>query len=202
MRSRTVHLIDDDDPLRDSMTLYLANAGFEVRGFSSALDFLKSVDGLRDGCVVTDVRMPGMSGMDLIGQMNARGVRLPVIVVTGHADVPLAVRAMKAGATDLLEKPFQPEDLLAAVRRALAAAPPPQASESELEDVRGRLGTLSGRELEVLDRLVRGQPNKVIAYEMGISPRTVEVHRANVMKKTQAANLSELIRMFLNVDLG
>lgn len=202
MRSRTVHLIDDDDPLRDSMKLFLANAGFDVRSFGSALEFLKSADDLRDGCVVTDVRMPGMSGMDLIVQMNARGVRLPVIVVTGHADVPLAVRAMKEGAVDLLEKPFQAEDLLAAIRRALAAAPPPSVTENEREDVRARLGTLSGRELEVLDRLVRGHPNKVIAYEMGISPRTVEVHRANVMKKTQAANLSELIRMFLNVDLG
>ena len=176
--------------------------GSTFGAFGSALEFLKSGDDLRDGCVVTDVRMPGMSGMDLIVQMNARGIRLPVIVVTGHADVPLAVRAMREGAVDLLEKPFHAEDLLAAIRRALAAAPPPSATESEREDVRSRLGTLSGRELEVLDQLVRGHPNKVIAYEMGISPRTVEVHRANVMKKTQAANLSELIRLFLNVDLG
>lgn len=202
MRSRVVYLIDDDAPLRDSLGLLLTGAGLDVRPFGSAPAFLDSLGEVREGCVVTDVRMPGMSGMDLIGQMAARGVKLPVIVVTGHADVPLAVRAMKAGAVDLLEKPFKADDLLGAIRRALARAPAQAPAEGEIEEVRSRLATLSARETDVLDRLVRGQPNKVIAYEMGISPRTVEVHRANVMKKTQAANLSELIRMFLNVDLG
>ncbi len=127
---------------------------------------------------------------------------MPVIVVTGHADVPLAVRAMKEGAVDLLEKPFQAEDLIRSVRRALALGKDALESVANTEEARTRLASLSARETEVLGRLVRGQPNKVIAYEIGISPRTVEVHRANVMKKTQAANLSELIRMFLNVDLG
>jgi two-component system, LuxR family, response regulator FixJ len=199
---QTVHVIDDDDALRDSIRLFLTTEGFEVRTYASAVEFLTDLDTLPGGCIVTDVRMPGMSGMELLARISALGRTMPVIVVTGHADVPLAVTAMKEGAVDLLEKPFEVEDLMGSVRRALALGQDAQEIVANAEETRARLAALSARETEVLDRLVKGQPNKVIAYEMGISPRTVEVHRANVMRKTQAANLSELIRMFLNVDLG
>jgi len=197
-----VHVIDDDDALRDSVRLFLVNEGLSVRTYASATDFLDGLDSPPAGCVVTDVRMPGMSGMDLLAHIAGKGLALPVIVVTGHADVPLAVRAMKQGAIDLLEKPFQADELIGAVRRALALGKDSQANEADTQEILARLATLSVRENEVLDRLIKGQPNKIIAYEMGISPRTVEVHRANVMKKTQAGSLSELVRMFLNVDRG
>ncbi len=196
----TVHVIDDDEALRDSIRMFLLNEGLEVQTYASADAFLAELDSKPAGCIVTDVRMPGMSGMDLLAEIARLGVALPVIVVTGHADVPLAVRAMKKGAVDLLEKPFQGEDLIDAVRRALDVGRDSQLNAHSVQETQARLATLTARETEVLDRLVRGQPNKIIAYEMGISPRTVEVHRANVMKKTQAGSLSELVRMFLNVE--
>ena len=195
-----VHVIDDDEALRDSIRMFLVNEGLEVRTYASANAFLADLGPSPAGCIVTDVRMPGMSGMELLAEIARIGLALPVIVVTGHADVPLAVRAMKKGAVDLLEKPFQGEELVEAVRRALAVGRDTQLSVLSAQEAQTRLAALTARETEVLDRLVRGQPNKIIAYEMGISPRTVEVHRANVMRKTQAASLSELIRMFLNVE--
>lgn len=197
-----VHVIDDDDALRNSVRLFLDNEGLEVRPYASAIEFVSALSSNPTGCVVTDVRMPGMSGMELLAHLATRGLALPVIVVTGHADVPLAVRAMKEGAVDLLEKPFRADDLISAVRRALASGKSSNPSDASARDAVARLSTLSVRENEVLDRLIRGQPNKIIAYEMGISPRTVEVHRANVMKKTKAGSLSELVRMFLNVERG
>ncbi len=201
MSTRTVHVIDDDDAIRDSVRHFLVNEGFNVKTYASATEFLAALDGAPVvGCVVTDVRMPGMSGMELLEHLAARSLALPVVVVTGHADVPLAVRAMKKGAVDLLEKPFRADDLISAVRKALASGKGSQTNETDTEEALARLATLSVRENEVLDRLIRGQPNKIIAYEMGISPRTVEVHRANVMKKTHAGSLSELIRMFLNIE--
>jgi two-component system, LuxR family, response regulator FixJ len=197
-----VHVIDDDDALRDSVRLFLANEGLNVKTYASATEFLSALDSAAFGCVVTDVRMPGMSGMELLAHLASRSLALPVVVVTGHADVPLAVRAMKQGAVDLLEKPFRAEDLIGAVRRALVSRRGSQTNDAQTREAMARLATLSARENEVLDRLIRGQPNKIIAHEMGISPRTVEVHRANVMKKTQAGSLSELVRMFLNLERG
>jgi two-component system, LuxR family, response regulator FixJ len=197
-----VHVIDDDDALRDSVRLFLANEGLNVKTYASATEFLSALDSAAFGCVVTDVRMPGMSGMELLAHLASRSLALPVVVVTGHADVPLAVRAMKQGAVDLLEKPFRAEDLIGAVRRALVSGRGSQTNDAQTREAMARLATLSARENEVLDRLIRGQPNKIIAHEMGISPRTVEVHRANVMKKTQAGSLSELVRMFLNLERG
>jgi two-component system, LuxR family, response regulator FixJ len=197
-----VHVIDDDAALRDSVRLFLTNEGLSVKTYASATEFLSALDGAAVGCVVTDVRMPGMSGMDLLAHLASRSLALPVVVVTGHADVPLAVRAMKQGAVDLLEKPFRAEDLIGAVRRALVSGRGSQTNDAQTREAMARLATLSVRENEVLDRLIRGQPNKIIAHEMGISPRTVEVHRANVMKKTQAGSLSELVRMFLNLERG
>jgi two-component system, LuxR family, response regulator FixJ len=198
--TQIVHVIDDDDALRDSVRLFLVNEGFDVRTYASATEFLAAIDDTPIGCVVTDIRMPGMSGMELLAHLSARSLTAPVIVVTGHADVPLAVRAMKQGAVDLLEKPFRADDLISAIRNALDSGKGSQTNEANTHEAQARLAALSGRETEVLDRLIRGQPNKIIAYEMGISPRTVEVHRANVMKKTQATSLSDLVRMFLNVE--
>ncbi len=196
----TVHVIDDDDAVRDSIQMFLANEGLEVRAYPSADAFIAVLDSAPPGCVVTDVRMPGMSGIELLAEITRLRLAMPVIVVTGHADVPLAVRAMKSGAVDLLEKPFKAADLIDAVARALEVGRNSQRNVLSAQEAQARLATLTMRETEVLDRLVRGQPNKIIAYEMGISPRTVEVHRANVMKKTQAGSFSELVRMFLNVE--
>ena len=196
----TVHVIDDDDAVRDSIRMFLANEGLEVRTYPSADAFIGVLGSAPAGCVVTDVRMPGMSGIELLAEIARLRLAMPVIVVTGHADVPLAVRAMKSGAVDLLEKPFKAADLIDAVWRALEVRRNSQRNVLSAQEAQTRLATLSARESEVLDRLVRGQPNKIIAYEMGISPRTVEVHRANVMKKTQAGSFSELVRMFLNVE--
>ncbi len=196
----TIHVIDDDDAVRDSIQMFLANEGLEVRTYPSADAFIAVLDSAPPGCVVTDVRMPGMSGIELLAEIARLRLAMPVIVVTGHADVPLAVRAMKSGAVDLLEKPFKAADLIDAVSRALEVGRNSQRNVLSAQEAQARLATLTMRETEVLDRLVRGQPNKIIAYEMGISPRTVEVHRANVMKKTQAGSFSELVRMFLNVE--
>ncbi len=195
----TVHVIDDDDAVRDSIQMFLANEGLEVRTYASADAFVAVLDQAPPGCVVTDVRMPGMSGIELLAEIARLRIAMPVIVITGHADVPLAVRAMKSGAVDLLEKPFKATDLIDAVSRALEVGRNSQRDVLSAQEAQARLAALTTREMEVLDRLVRGQPNKIIAYEMGISPRTVEVHRANVMKKTQAGSFSELVRMFLNV---
>ncbi len=194
-----VHVIDDDEALRDSIRMFLVNEGMDVRTYASADAFLANLGSASTGCVVTDVRMPGKSGMDLLVEIARLGLALPVIVITGHADVPLAVRAMKTGAVDLLEKPFKGDALIDAVRRAVAVGRDSQLTALSTQEAQSRLAMLTARETEVLGRLVRGQPNKIIAYEMGISPRTVEVHRANVMKKTQAGSLSELVRMFLDI---
>ena len=195
-----VHVVDDDDAVRDSLAFLLRTEGLEVRTYESPLQLL-AAEGPMAGCVVTDVRMPEMSGLELIRRLKEAGTDVPVVVMTGHADVPLAVEAMKAGVVDFIEKPFDDEAMLAAIRSALARQPRQDAEDDpRTAAIRKRLDSLSGREHEVLEGLVAGKPNKIIAYDLNISPRTVEVYRANVMTKMQAGSLSELVRMTMLID--
>jgi two-component system response regulator FixJ len=192
-----VHLIDDDEDVRRALAFLLGTAGLAVRVYDSALTFLNSDETLTAGCIVSDVRMPGMDGLELQRRLKAKGVSLPMIIMTGHADVSLAVEAMKGGAVDFIEKPFSDEVLLSSIRLALGRSEALGESASQKEQVRERLAALSAREKQVLDGLVAGHPNKTIAYDLGLSPRTVEVHRAHLMTKMGAASLSELVRMAL-----
>lgn len=195
--SQVVHVIDDDIAVRQSLAFLLSTAGLAVRVHESAVAFLEALPSIEGGCIVTDVRMPEMDGLELQRRLRAQKVGLPVIVITGHGDVALAVEAMKAGAADFIEKPFDDEVLIAAIRTALGRHARDGEREARVAEVRGRLKLLSEREGEVLDGLVAGKPNKIIAHELGISARTVEVYRANVMTKMQAGSLSELVRMVL-----
>ena len=192
-----VHVVDDDEAARESLAFLLASADMASRTYASAELFLSTLADLGPGCIVTDVRMPGMSGLDLLSHLRNAKVSLPVIVITGHGDVPLAVEAMKLGAVDFIEKPFNDDLLLASIRSALSRGEVGGEREQERADAAERIGRLSGREHDVLDGLVAGKPNKVIAFDLGISPRTVEVYRANLMTKTQASSLSELVRLTL-----
>ncbi|RVA07695.1 response regulator transcription factor FixJ [Mesorhizobium sp. M7A.F.Ca.US.002.01.1.1] len=198
--SDLVHVVDDDVDVRKSLGFLLATADFAVRLHESATAFLSTATSSLDGCIVTDVRMPGIDGIEFLRQLRAGGHTIPVIVMTGHADVALAVQAMKEGASDFIEKPFDDEMLIGAIRSALANRNQANAAHPQSSDIRTRLGTLSERERQVLDGLVSGLPNKTIAYDLGISPRTVEIHRANVMSKMGAGRLSHLVRMALIVE--
>jgi two-component system response regulator FixJ len=195
-----VHVIDDDDAVRESLAFLLGTADVAVRTYDSAVAFLAALPEIEAGCIVTDVRMPEIDGLELLQCLKDRAVGLPVIVVTGHGDVPLAVEAMKLGAVDFLEKPFDDESLLAAVRSALDRRREDDRTETRKVEIQVKLDALSPRERQVLDGLVAGHPNKTIAFDLGISPRTVEVYRANVMTKMQAASLSDLVRMTLIAD--
>ena len=197
MSADVVHVIDDDVDVRQSLAFLLTAAGFAVRVHESAVAFLTVLADAKEGCVITDIRMPQMNGLELQRRLGELKAGLPVIVMTGHGDVPLAVEAMKAGAVDFIEKPFDDEVLLSAVRAALARRARENARDARAIEIQDRIRRLSEREREVLERLVAGKPNKVIAFELGISPRTVEVYRANVMTKMQADSLSELVRMAL-----
>ena len=190
-----VHVVDDDEAMRHSLIFLLECAEIEARAYDSALAFLEALPSMEPGCIVTDVRMPGMSGIELVRKLKEVGVTDPVIVITGHGDVPLAVEAMKAGVSDFIEKPFDDQQLLSAVRKALDTGRSIAAVEAERREIEERIAELSGREREVLDGLVEGKPNKIIAFDLGISARTVEIYRANVMTKMQAKSLSELVRM-------
>lgn len=192
-----VHVIDDDDAVRDSLGFLLRSAKLQVRTYESAKSFLQVSSTLKSGCVITDVRMPDVSGIDLLRKLRDLDVRIPVIVITGHGDVPLAVEAMRIGAFDFLEKPFDDEVILDSVRSALGQCSKEAMQGAERTEIQERLEALSTREQEVLEGLVAGKPNKIIAYNLGISPRTVEVYRANVMTKMNAGSLSELVRMAL-----
>ena len=190
-----VYVIDDDEGARHSLEFLLDVAGIRVRSFPSADAFLMASPPLARACVVTDVRMPGMSGVELVEELKRRGAEVPVIVITGHADVPLAIQAMKAGVADFIEKPFDDQTILAAIRRAIAEQAGAEEAQAERQAVAERIASLSPREREVMDGLVAGKANKAIAYDLGISARTVEVYRANVMMKMQAKTLSELVQM-------
>lgn len=188
-----VHIVDDDEAVRRSLAFMLSSAGLAVRVYDSAAAFLDGVDTLQYGCLITDVRMPEMSGIELLQRIRERLPCLPAIVITGHGDVPLAVEAMKAGAIDFIEKPFDEQAILNAVKAALEQTG--DEVDGDLAAVNARLASLSERERQVLEGLVAGHPNKAIANGLGISPRTVEVYRANLMTKMEANSLSELIRM-------
>jgi len=196
-----VHVIDDDEALRESLAFLLRTANIEVRTYASAVAFLDALPDARASCVITDVRMPGMSGIDLLRRLQELKIGMPVIVITGHGDVPLAVEAMKIGALDFLEKPFDDEVLLTSVRSALTRQDGETKRHTERAEIESKLAALSNRERDVLGGLVAGRANKQIAYDLGISPRTVEIYRANLMNKMQAGSLSDLVRMALIVGM-
>jgi two-component system response regulator FixJ len=194
-----VHVIDDDEAMRESLAFLFKTAKVKAEVYDGADSFLKRLPQPSGGCVVTDVRMPGMSGIDLLKRLRELKNPIPVIVITGHGDIPLAVEAMKWGASDFLEKPFDDELLLAAVRSAMADQAADQEVMAQRSAIQQRLTKLSARERQVLDGLIAGHPNKTIAYDLGISPRTIEIYRANVMTKMEAQSLSELVRMAIVV---
>ncbi|AWN42780.1 response regulator FixJ [Methylobacterium durans] len=194
MAASLVHVVDDDPAMRDSIAFLLDTAGFDVRVYEAGTDLLDRLPKPASGCVLTDIRMPGIDGLELLRRWRAAGHTLPVVVMTGHGDVPLAVEAMKLGACDFIEKPFDDEALLQALRSALKRSGAAQAADPTLRDFVRRVGTLSERERQVLDQLVAGGTSKEIGRALNISPRTVEIYRAKLMAKTQAGNLQELVR--------
>ena len=199
MDKLTVHIVDDDEALRDSIAAMVGAAGFKCQGYGSARDFLDG--GLAGGCALVDVRMPGMDGLALMQEMAKRRIDIPVIVMTGFADVALAVRAMKAGANDFVEKPCARDELIEAIKRALGKAKSAQAIDSEKKEAHERLARLTQRERDVLELLVVGDPNKIIAHKLQISPRTVEIHRGRLMEKTQARSLADLVRLAISAGI-
>jgi two-component system, LuxR family, response regulator FixJ len=202
MSKAPVFIVDDDSDVRDSLRALLESAGFMVRDFDHAKKLLAEQSFPPGSCLIADIRMPDMDGLQLQEELNRRQVWLPVIVVTGHGDVPLAVRAMKAGAVDFLEKPFDGDRMLEAVNRACSQSSRARVDAALADDAVARVALLTAREKEVLEHLVAGHANKVIAYELGISPRTVEVHRGHVVEKMQARSLSHLIQLALAAGIG
>ena len=192
-----VHVIDDDEASRQSLAFLLQTGKIEVQTHASATIFLDQLPNLSAGCIITDVRMPGLSGIDLLRRLRELNITAPVIVITGHGDVPLAVEAMKIGAADFFEKPFDDEALLDSVRSALRQQEGDKRRDLARAEIESKIAALSNRERDVLAGLVAGRANKQIAYDLGISPRTVEIYRANLMNKMEAGSLSELVRMAL-----
>ena len=196
-----VYVIDDDDAMRDSLDFLLGAANFQVTLFESAHHFLNTISSVDFGCVVSDVRMPGIDGIELLKRLKANRSVLPVVIMTGHGDVPLAVEAMKLGAVDFLEKPFEDDRIIGMIDVALRQAEAGAQSEAMTHDIASRIATLSPRERQVMDGLIGGLSNKLIARDYDISPRTIEVYRANVMTKMQAGSLSELVRLAIRAGV-
>jgi two-component system response regulator FixJ len=190
-----VHLVDDDEAIRRSAGFMLKTSGFHVRTYESGVELLKTASNLEPGCILLDIRMPGMDGLEVQTALRDKGVGLPVVIMTGHGDVGLAVQAMKAGAVDFIEKPFEKAVLLSAIEQGMERLMRATRDGSRAEEAGVRLQVLTPREREVLDGLARGLPNKTIAYDLGISPRTVEIHRANLMTKLGVRSLSEALRI-------
>ncbi len=195
MSEAIVHLIDDDDAVRTSLSFVLEMHDLPARTYASAPEFLEVAPGLTSGCVVTDVRMPEMSGLELVKRLKEQGSPLPIVMITGHGDVPLAVEAMRAGVIDFIEKPFENDALIRSIRMGLDSQMDRVQQDEERRGFEQMLSTLSPRETDVLRRVLAGKMNKVIAHELGISVRTVEVYRSNVMNKTKSHSLSELVRV-------
>lgn len=197
-----VHVIDDEESVRRGTSFFLKTSGYAVRTWEAGVEFLKEVRHVEKGCVLLDIGMPEMDGLEVQRQLNARGVTMPVIVLTGHGDIAVAVKAMKAGAIDFLEKPFETDALEDAIRRAFERIAREETFMVRAADAEVVLGVLSEREREVLEGLAQGHPNKTIAYSLGISPRTVEVHRANIMAKLQVRSLSGALRVAFAAGMG
>lgn len=195
----TVHVVDDDDAVRDALCALLTSVAVDVRAYDSALAFLEVAHADMTGCVVSDVRMPGMSGLDLQQSLNERGIHLPVILITGHGDIPMAVRAMKAGAVDFLVKPFNEQELLDRVQASIASHAQIRLESEIKRQAAQRFANLTPREREVLARIVDGNHSKAIAYSLGISERTVDVHRFNIMRKAGVRNLPELMQVWMQI---
>jgi two-component system, LuxR family, response regulator FixJ len=195
-----VFVVDDDQSVRESLHYLLRSVGLECQALASAPEFLTVYDPAQPGCLVLDVRMPGMSGLELQQQLNLRGAIIPVIFITGHGDIPMAVEAMQQGANDFLQKPFRDQDLIDRIQRALEKDTRTRASLEQHESIRERLTTLTPREQQVLALMTQGKANKLMAHELGLSQRTVEIHRARVMEKSGAASLAQLVRMVMDVE--
>lgn len=197
-----VHLVDDDEAIRRSVGFSLKTSGFRVSAYDSGVELLKSAGSLDHGCILLDIRMPGMDGLEVQRKLQEKGVALPVVIMTGHGDVTLAVQAMKAGAVDFIEKPFEKAVLLSAVEEAFRRLDRAEATADRSRDAATRLQALTPRERDVLGGLAKGLPNKTIAYDLGISPRTVEIHRANLMSKLGVRSLSEALRIAFAAQAG
>jgi len=193
----TVFIVDDDDAVRDSLRLLMKSAGFHAVAFESAEAFLGSYDRQQTGCLVLDIRMPGMSGLELQRELANRECPLPIIFITAHGDIPMAVEAVRNGALDFIQKPFDDKELVGKIQRALSESLQKQEDGLERAEIRRRVNTLTAREREVMSQVVEGKANKVIAGDLGVSQRTVEIHRARVMEKMQAGSLAHLVRMVL-----
>lgn len=198
----TVFVVDDDQAMRNSLKWLIESVGVPVESFASADEFLARYEAGRPGCLVLDVRMPGMSGLELQEHLSSRNTRVPAVIITGHGDVPMAVRAMKAGAVDFIEKPFNDEALLDAIRRALAFEERQRSEQYEHREIQARIDHLTPREREVMEMVTEGRSNKEIANALGVSAKTIEAHRARVMEKMQAGSLAELVRMAMAVANG
>ncbi len=195
-----VHIVDDEEAVRNALAFLLGTSGFAARIHVSATAFLEVAPGIRNGCLITDLRMPDLDGVELLRRLKESNAMLPAIVISGHGDVQMAVEAMKNGALDFIEKPFSDDVLIAAIERAVQQAETSTRDDATTKAITSRLASLSERETQVLKGVVDGLPNKVIAYELGLSPRTVEVYRAGLMGKMNAGSLSELVRMVLSVN--